>query len=278
MPRDHFSQGGIMETDEWCGDIGAAQLDPNLPTPLYHQIYLLLRERIRAGRLEAGSMLPGEQELAKLFNVSRITVKRSLNELASDGLVSRHRGRGTIIATGRAVPVVRGSFTTLMQSLRVMGLETEVEVIDVADIEADQTVLQHLRLAPGAVVQRAVRRRKIEGEPFSYLISFVPSDIAARYSVTELAGTSLLTLLERAGAAAHSAEQWITAVEAEPQIAAALGVAPSSALLRIERIMRAAKGRPVQLIYAYYRPDRFQYHLKTQRHRTPDGEGWQEEH
>jgi GntR family transcriptional regulator len=266
-----------MDTDDWCGDIGAAQLDPDLPTPLYHQIYLMLRERIRAGRLAAGAMLPGEQELAKLFNVSRITVKRSLNELASDGLVSRHRGRGTVVAAGRAVPVVKGSFSTLMHSLRVMGLETEVELIEVADIAADTEIARHLRLAPGSKVQRAVRRRKIENEPFSYLISFVPSEIAAGYSVEELAATSLLSLLERAGAAAQSAEQWITAVEAEPQIAAALNVAPAAALLRIERVMRAAKGRPVQLIYAYYRPDRFQYHLKTQKTRSADGDSWQEE-
>jgi GntR family transcriptional regulator len=147
----------------------------------------------------------------------------------------------------------------------------------VADIAADPEIARHLRLAPGSKVQRAVRRRKIENEPFSYLISFVPSEIAAGYSIEELAATSLLSLLERAGAAAQSAEQWITAVEAEPQIAAALDVAPAAALLRIERIMRAAKGRPVQLIYAYYRPDRFQYHLKTQKTRSADGDGWQEE-
>jgi GntR family transcriptional regulator len=268
-----------MEHDLWAENFGADQLDSGLPMPLYHQIYLLLRAKIRSGQLAAGAFLPGEQELARLFHVSRITVKRSLNELASDGLVTRHRGLGTVISSVAPLPVVKGSFATLLHSLQVMGLETDVELLDVVDVEADTNVAQQLALPPGSTVQRATRRRKIEGEPFSHLVSFVPAAIAKRYSIEALATVPLLTLLERANAAAHSAEQWITAVAADPQIAAALGVEPAAALLRIERVMRSVRNAPVQLIYGHYRPDRFQYHLQTHRRRHAKGgdDSWQEE-
>ena len=268
-----------MDRDAWSAGLGAAQLDTKLPTPLYHQIYLLLRDKIRAGTLAAGEMLPGEQELARIFDVSRITVKRSLNELASDGLVVRQRGRGTIVSARPVVPIVKGSFDTLIQSLRVMGLETQVELLEVGEIEADRTIADLLELATGSVVQRAVRRRKLEGEPFSHIVSFVPIEIARRYSVDELAVTPLLVLLERAGYAAQSAEQWMTAVAADPVIAAALGVVASTALLRIERVMRSARGLPVQLIRGHYRPDRFQYHFVSRRRRnTPGGsDRWRED-
>lgn len=269
-----------MDSEVWSGGINAAHLDTSLPVPLYHQIYLLLRDKIRAGSLPSGEVLPGEQELAKIFNVSRITVKRSLNELASDGFVTRHRGRGTVVSSGRIVPIVKGSFATLIKSLKAMGLETKVELLEVSDIEADQTVANLLELAPGTPVQRAVRRRKIENEPFAHIVSYVPGRIAARYPVEELAVTPLLVLLERVGAAANSAEQWITAVAADPVIAATLAVAPSTALLRIERVMRSADGIPVELIYAHYRPDRFQYHLWTHRRGiAEDGsDGWRDDH
>jgi GntR family transcriptional regulator len=276
-----LGKGGtkVIERESWAGGIDATHLDAKLPTPLYHQIYLLLRDRIRAGTLAAGAMLPGEQELARIFNVSRITVKRSLNELASDGLVMRHRGRGTLIANRPVVPVVKGSFDTLIQSLRVMGIETEVDLLDVAEIEADKAVSDHLELPSGTLVQRAVRRRKVEGEPFSHIVSYVPIDIARRYSIADLAVTPLLVLLERVGAGAESAEQWITAVAADPVIAAVLGVAPSTALLRIDRVMRSGKNLPVQLIQGHYRPDRFQYHLATRRTRAKSGsEKWREDH
>lgn len=263
----------------WSGDIGAAHLDAGLPIPLYHQLYLLIRDRIRSGELASEAILPSEEELGRLFKVSRITVKRALNELAADGLVTRHRGRGTIVAARRVSPVIKGSFDTLIHSLHQMGLETEVELLDVGEIEADQNVGFHLNLAPGSRVQRAVRRRKLEGEPFSHIVTFVPIEIAQGYSIEDLAVTPLLVLLERAGIAVQSAEQWITAVSADPVTAAALGIPPSAALLRIERVMRSAKNVPVQLIHGHYRPDRFQYHLKSRRRGTP-GKGadpWREE-
>lgn len=268
-----------MAKETWSGSQDHWHLDPSLPTPLYHQIYLVLRERIRSGALGAASILPGEQELARSFNVSRITVKRALNELASDGLVSRHRGRGTIVSSGAAVPIVRGSFDNLMESLRLMGLETQVELLEVGFVPADADVARQLGLEVGTKVQRAVRRRKLSGEPFAHLVTFVPGAIAARYTRKELATQSLLSLLERAGAAAFEAEQWITAVGADPSVAAALGVNAGTPLLMIERIMRGAKGEPVQLIYAHYRPDRFQYHVRTHRRRQGPGAAtaWRDE-
>lgn len=252
----------------------ASQLDESLPTPLYHQIYLVIRERIRRGELVAGSTLPGEQELAKAFNVSRITVKRALNELAGDRLVTRHRGRGTIVAGDAVIPMVRGSFDNLIDSLKIMGLETELELLEVSDVRADDFVAERLGLAPGAPVQRAVRMRKLKGEPFSHLVTYVPDEIARRYSKEELASTPLLTLLERAGAEVTEAEQWISAAAAEPQIAAALQVNTGSPLLKIERVMRAARGVPVQFICGHYRPDRFQYHFTTHRKRRSGGNSW----
>jgi GntR family transcriptional regulator len=265
-----------MEAPGSSSRIEPSLLDESLPTPLYHQIYLVLREQIRRGEITAEVTLPGEQELARRFNVSRITVKRALNELAAEGLVTRHRGRGTIVARGPTIPLVKGSFDTLIGSLKIMGLETEVELLEVSDMAADGWVAMHLDLADGAQVQRATRLRKLQGEPFSHLVTFVPLEIARRYSIEELGSTPLLTLLERAGAAAFEAEQWITAAAAEPQIASTLGVPPASPLLKIERVMRDAKGAPVQLICGHYRPDLFQYHVKTHRRRSRGG-SWSEE-
>lgn len=270
-----------MDATTWSGRLDPSLLDASLPTPLYHQIYLVLRENIRSGAISSDSTFPGEQEMAKMFNVSRITVKRALNDLASDGLVSRHRGRGTIVAGGSTIPMVKGSFDTLIESLHIMGLETELELLDVTDVPVDGSVAQHLGVEPGTQVQRAIRRRKLQNEPFSHLVTYVPMEIAKRYSIKDLASTPMLTLLERAGHPALEAEQWITAVSADPLVSAALGVSVGSPLLKIERVMRGAKGEPVQVIHGHYRPDRFQYHVKTHRRRAPVSGGgpatWRDE-
>ena len=250
----------------WAARLSPQLLDEALPTPLYHQIYLVLRGLIRQGGFAPETLLPGEQSLARLFAVSRITVKRALNELAADKLVSRHRGRGTMIIGRPSVPVVRSSFDDLIESLHQMGLVTEIELLDVAEVTAGQAgVAEPMGLADEARLQRVARRRRLEGEPLSYLVSFTPVSIAAHYSERDLAHTPFLTLLERAGAAALEAEQWITAIAAEPQVASALGVPASAPLLKIERVMRDGEGRTVQLIHGFYRPDRFQYHVRNHR-------------
>lgn len=80
-------------------------------SPLYHQIFLILKHRILEGELAAGDGVPGEQELAQIHGVSRITAKRALDELAAAGLVVRERGRGTSVAArpagGRCGPTLR---------------------------------------------------------------------------------------------------------------------------------------------------------------------------
>ena len=263
-PSSPAAGEGEAASDFWSARLSASMLDQSAPTPLYHQIYLVLRDLIRHPDLAAGALLPGEQSLAQLFSVSRITVKRALNELADESLVSRHRGRGTVVAAHAAVPIVRSSFDNLLESLQQMGLATQVELLNVREMTAGEAdVARQMGVSADTRLQRAVRRRRLEGEPLSYLITYTPQAIAARYSEEDLAHTAFLTLLERAQAAPFEAEQWITAVAAEPRIAAALDVGASTPLLKIERIMRDAKGRTVQLVEAYYRPDLFQYHVRS---------------
>lgn len=245
--------------------IGPELIDANAPTPLYHQIYTALRERIRSGALPAETVLPGEQELTRALGVSRITIKRALNELASQGLVRRQRGHGTVVVYNATSPVVKGSFDNLIDSLRQMGVETTVQLVDVAFVPAAGEAADALGLPDDALVQRAVRVRRLDDDPFSHLVTFVPQDIAERYSTEELATKPLLQLLERAGAKAYDAEQTISATAAEAPVAAALRLPAGAPLLRIQRVMRDRSGRAVQYIVAHYRPERFQYQMRMTR-------------
>ncbi len=69
-----------------------ADIDESAGIPLYQQIYDLLRARIMDGTLALNNHLPAEQDLTKALGVSRITVKRAMNELAVACLVRRQRG------------------------------------------------------------------------------------------------------------------------------------------------------------------------------------------
>ena len=64
---------------------------------LYKKIYDIIKRRIDLGEYQGNEMLPSESELQKEFNVSRITVRRTLQELEFSGLVTKIHGKGTVV-------------------------------------------------------------------------------------------------------------------------------------------------------------------------------------
>jgi len=250
------------------------QIDDSLATPLYHQIFMILREQIRTGDFKIGDVMPGEQELSRLFDVSRITVKRAMNELAAAGLVTRHRGRGTVVSYNASVPVVQGNFDTLMNALNRLGIETEVELLELSSVNADETIANHLGLETGDSLQRSVRLRRLEGSPFSYHLSYVPEDLAAGYEADGLLNDSVMALLEKSGVRLAEANQYISAIAAEPEMANILDVAPGAPLLEVTRVLLDIERRAVQYMQAVYRPDTFSYHIRMLRRGMGDGSRW----
>src|SRR5205085_1998454 len=162
-----------------------------LPLPKYHQIYLVLREQLHEGRFAQG--LPGELALMRQFGVARVTVRRALQQLAGEGLISRERGRGTRpLATGEATAVAEARqkttrLTGLLENIVSMTQNTTVRVLEVASVGASGEVAQALQLAPGADVQKAVRVRSTREGPLSFITTWVPGDLARSFGKRELA-------------------------------------------------------------------------------------------
>ncbi len=244
---------------------GLAKIDDKLPTPLYHQIYLVLRNKIIDQEFADGDFLPSEDQTARAFGVSRITSKRALNELAEDGLVVRERGRGTRVIHSSPTAPQRANIEGMLENIMAMGLETEVSLLAFEYVLPTGQTVQALACDPTEKVQRAVRVRSHEGEAFSHLITFVPEPVARTYTRKDLATTPLLTLLERGGVVVSRAEQTLTATLADANVAPLLKIDIGAPLLRIRRIVYDQNNQPVEFITGLYRPDRYQYRMNLSR-------------
>lgn len=255
-------------------DAGAIGGSEPMRTPLYHQIYIVLRHQIADGSLKEGDVLPGELDLAALYGVSRITVKRALDELAKDGLVKRERGRGTSVSAIQSPNPMRSSFEGQMEDLLAMGLETEVELLELDYRPASEEVAVALQCPVGTEVQHSVRVRHAKGVPFSYLTTFVPADIGRSFKADDLASRPLLALMEDCGVRVASAEQTITATLADAVTGRRLDVMAGAPLTKMVRIVRDVSGNPVEFITALYRPDRYQYRMTLTRQETDTAKIW----
>lgn len=241
-------------------------LDRDAATPLYHQIFLQLRDEILSGERPYGTTLPTEQELSGLFGVSRITARRVLNDLAQEHFVERKRRLGTRVIFKSPAKPIEANIDQAVDSLLALGHGTTVNVIDVALEPASPTVAGMLRLEPGAEVLRAVRVRCLEGDPLGYVVSYVPGKLASVVTQTSLVRGPILRLLDEAGYHAEHADQTIGATLADRQLAEALGVEPRSALLKISRTVYDGNDQPFLVTFAHYRSDRF--HIRLDLHHS----------
>ena len=212
------------------------------------RVYLLLRDEIHAGRYPSGSYLPGEQRLAEMHSVSRVTVRRALENLAADGLIEKRAGAGSIVCAPEAPTAIAADMATLIPQVVQIGQSSTVRLLSFAYAAPPVRVAAGLGLDNGARVQVAVRLRMADGRPFSHLTTYVPEEIAAHYSEADLATTPLFRLLERSGVALARATQSVTASLASPAVGDALGIAAGSALLSLTRIVRDAEGRGVEYL------------------------------
>jgi GntR family transcriptional regulator len=250
-----------------------------MPLPKYHQIYLVLREQLHEGRFAEG--LPGELVLMAQFGVARVTVRRALEQLASEGLIERNPGRRT-----RALPqpaagdrpsgksMERANLRGLLENLVTMGLHTSVKVIDVATITASTQVAEALQLQLGDPVQKAVRVRATKEGPLSHITTYVPDTIARRFGRRELSKKPILVLLEESGVKVGRAHQTISARLADNVLAQHLDVSVGSALLAVRRLIYDEDERPVQWLHGFYRPDRYTYEMQLSRVGSIDAKVW----
>lgn len=245
-----------------------------LKTPLYHQIALIFRQKILNGYYATDDRLPTEKEITAEYGVSRITAKRALDDLAQEGLVVRERARGTRVSYTAGMQPVKSSVEGVLENLLAMGLETNVTLLSFGYEQATDDIAEQLECLKGSLVQRAVRVRSLDDEPFSYLVTYVPEDIGRQYAKEELAEKPLLSLLERSGVDVESANQILSATLADAETAAALNVEIGTALLAISRVVCDQNGRPVEFISALYRPDRYQYHMELIRIRGEGENTW----
>lgn len=143
------------------------------PTPLYHRIYTVLRERIINGYYPADLPVPSEAELAQSFGVSRITIRKAMKILSDEGLVTRARGRGTFVTDHsqqhRLNRAVVSNINGLFNYLNTVGLSTTLRVISIDKSEAPPRIAVLMGIAPDAQIVRSVRVRDLDGRPYSGL-------------------------------------------------------------------------------------------------------------
>ena len=236
-------------------------LESKSGVPLYRQLKQVLSSRITKGDWKPGDLFPSEKELETEFKVSRTTVRLALKDLDYEGVISRHRGRGTFVSEPKLQhrPGERGA---LADALDRLGMKAEWTLLEAGLAPTPESPAQALDVEPNTRLFRVARIRMVDGVALGYLVSFVGEGISVAVDHASLTRGDSLSYLDGTGLLnGGTAERCVDAISASEATANFLQVESGSPILRIRRTITSASGKPVEFLMAEYRGDRFEYTL-----------------
>jgi len=239
-------------------------------TPVHAQIERWLMDEISNGDLVTGQRLPGERELAAALAVSRMTLRQALDGLARRGVLVRLPGRagGAFVAEPKIDCDLTGlaGFTEQMRRAR---RRAGARVLQARTVPALEDVAAALQVEVGGPVHEVVRVRSADGAALALERSWFPAAHVPDLLERPLTGSLYELLGSDYGLAPHTAVEFLEPVTANAEEAAALGVAPGTALMRVQRTAHSATGLPVEFARDLYRADRVRLMIRTGVDRTP---------
>jgi len=203
-----------------------------------------LRGRLAAGQHAAGGALPSEAQLGREYDVSRVTVRRALEQLRREGLVTSRQGAGWFVALDPLRQPL-GRITTIEAALEAAGAVARREVIEFRFEAAPKRVAEALAIDAESEVLRVKRVVRADGEPFAVVTVWVPADLGADLSRSDVERAPFYDLLPLRGVELGRAIQTIDADALDAADARLLDVPAGTPVLVCRRITYAADGRPV---------------------------------
>lgn len=209
-----------------------------------------------AESLGPGAILPGERELAASCGVSRMTVRRALDELATRRVVERRHGAGTYVRhPAAAQPLMATSFH---EDMRRRGFAPSSRLVSAESETSDDALAAALEISTGEAVLVVRRLRLADDEPIGLETLHVPLGRVPGLTGGDLAEGSYYALLrERYGRRIASGRQLVRPVVPDDGAATLLGIAPGTAAFGFQRVSRDDRGEVVEQVDALYRADRY---------------------
>jgi len=219
--------------------------DKDANRPLYAQVRERLVERIRSGEWKPGQLIANEFEIAAEFGVSQGTARKAISDLASEGLVVRRQGRGTFVVEHTPAHVLFRFFNLfdVAGAAVIPDSRDSKASLAAASLEERKT----LGLDRHAKVIRISRTRTHNGAPLMRETIALPEALFPGLAERREMPNTLYDLFQKSyGVLVTRTDDRLSAVAADAETAATLGVAPGTPLLKIDRIAFGLDDRPLE--------------------------------
>jgi GntR family transcriptional regulator len=234
--------------------------------PYYIQLMDIIREKVQQKAWTAGDQIPGEKDLCEHYQVSRTVVRQALRELEFEGVICRHKGKGTFISPPKISEGLVQKLTGFYQDMVERGLKPVTKVLHQQVIPASDKIAGFLSIEPGEEVIDIQRLRFVGEEPIQMVTTYIPYKICPTLANVDLTNRSLYEYLQtECGIFIAKGKRYVEAVLANETEAELLGIERGAPLLMLDSISFSETGVPVEYYHALHRGDRSRFEVELLR-------------
>jgi GntR family transcriptional regulator len=247
-------------------DADPRTIDSESIVPLYKQLFHYLNSAIENHEFKPGDRIPSENELAREFNISRVTIRRALQELVHQEKIVSVPGKGSFVLQPKIEPLT--ALTSFSENMRAQGYEPSYQDTTVALISPTKQIQSHLNVSEKEQVLHIHRMMLADGVPMAiqnvYLAERVYRRNPSLFIPEVLNQISLYKLFElRLGIFLFRADEWVDASKATQEEATLLHIKKDDSVLVIDRVTYSAnEPEPIEYVHQLYSASRYRYKVE----------------
>lgn len=245
--------------------LDVADINKDGPLPLYHQVREALLALIVDGGLEEGSLIPTEREIGEKLQVSRITVRRAIDELVREGYLVTQQGKGTFVARPK-IQRRMNQMKSFSEQMSEEGHRPASQLLSLRHEKATGHVASVLSINNDDWVWVVERLRYADEEPIGISVTYLNLPLDATLTPAELQREpSLWAILETKRIQLTRTEETVQAIKAGEKEAELLHIEAGDPLLLVEGVVYTDENNPIEYHQMFNRGDRYTYSIQSSR-------------
>lgn len=234
-------------------------IDKKSPIPVYYQLKNIILDKIRNGEYPEGSLIPSERDLGESLNISRMTVRQALNQLVTEGVLYREKGKGTYVSKSK---IVQRNIMSFSETVKKKGLTPSTHVLEFARITDRPDIKEMLDLSPNDGLYCFKRLRLANDLPIAIEEVFIPEKHCPNLEKHDLESSLYKLLKDEYSLSVNYMDSSVEAAKPSREEKRLLGLADGTPVLRISSVSYNDEG--VKLLHQrdVYRSDEYNYTVR----------------
>lgn len=218
--------------------------------PIYKVIENHVKDLIESNSLTKGDLIPSEKQLSEEFNVTRMTVRAALNNLAKDGYITRQRGVGSIVV-GKIYDNI-SAISGFTKELESKGIKVSNILVGLEVIQADKELSEKLNIKEGDNVWEIKRVRLADGVKVSYMVTYMTLNLFPNLNKNSCEGSLYEFVEKNCGYKIAISEREVEAIISDSELEELLDLKETEPLLYIRQVCSLQNGEPFEFSHTYH--------------------------